>query len=173
MKDDIKLLVIVGLLIVVSIFNSGCLESRENKAIIMNMREFVNDSTSNKDYDSKIQTIYFKSLDEGDTVNIIDTIYNLTFVPYQEGVNMSNITKLVCKSVYEPNKKCIMPFEGNLTAKFKKGDKIKITLHIIEDTYQDDRYGTIWTVKLETSREGWDSEKNEMCPIPQAAINFA
>ena len=178
MKSNISIIILMSLLILAFIFNSGCVEDGKSKTLIMTMKEFaVDDIEQDINYDSKLQTFYFKSLDEGDTVIIIDTIHNLTFVPYQEDVNMSNITELVCESVYEANPEqitqVIMPFEGDLTTKFKVGDKIKITLHIITDTYVTERHGTIWTFKLETTREGWDSKKHEMHPLPQSAIDFA
>jgi hypothetical protein len=64
--------------------------------------------------------------------------------------------------------------EGDITTVFKKGDRIELTLHVINIMYtRSNPYtGEIWTFEHEAFKEGWDSENATFIPIPQQYITL-
>ncbi len=146
------------------IFNCGCLESGEGKVITMTIEEFVNDYKQSIDNDTKKITYSLKSLNDGDTLIIKDTLNDIV---YNESYNdtMIDFETMIGYSFF---------IEGDITNTFNIGDMIELTLHIIKVTYleQDPYTDEIWTIEQDTFKEGWNSEYNTFAPIPREYMRF-
>ena len=140
---------------------SGCLES-DNKSITMTAREFWNDNSFSEDNKTRIYKTFLVSLDAGDTVIIKDIIHNMSYR------TSDNYTLIECNSLL--NQPSPFPIKGDITDEFKVGDKIMLTLTIIEVTTTREMYDEIWTWKIETIKESWDNVNKTIKPIPQTYI---
>ncbi len=139
MKKEIKEILLIA--IVISI---GCVS--KGKVITMTMKELQNDIEIGENYSC------FKSLQPGDILKIKDEIALIEAMDW----NNKTITFITLKSW--PNN--TVPFEGNLTHEYEIGNKIVITLHIIEI----EKNGR----KIEFFKEMWDGKN--LIPLPPSTI---
>lgn len=140
---------------------SGCLENG-NRSVTMNAWEFWNDHSYSEDNKTRIYKTFLVSLDEGDTVIIKDIIHNMSYRASE------NYTLIECNSLL--NQPSPFPIKGDITDEFKVGDKIMLTLTIIDVAIPREMYNETWIWEMETISEGWDSLNNTIQPIPQSYI---
>lgn len=140
------------------------LEEGENNVITMTMEQLNNDYNLSIDNNTRRATLVYKSLDEGDTLIIRDTLNSMTY-------NASGEYTLID---FESSANSFTSIEGDITTVFKKGDRIELTLHVINIIYtRSNPYtGEIWTFEHEAFKEGWDSENATFIPIPQQYITL-
>jgi hypothetical protein len=101
-------------------------------------------------------------LDPGDTVIIKDIIHNMSYRA------SDNYTLIECNSLL--NQPSPFPIKGDITDEFRVGDKIMLTLTIIEVITTREMYNEQWTWKIETIAESWDYLNNTIKPISQSYI---
>lgn len=135
------------------------------KKVSMTFREFVTDLAYDYDNDTKTMTYWFRTLNDGDTVIIHDTIYNVAFIQSED---LSNIEF----SSFKGNNFSIA---GDITDDYSPGDTVEIKMHIISVLFTDrDTYtNELWTINMETMKEGWNTENNEYIPVPQKYLTHA
>jgi len=133
-----------------------------DKTVTMTFEEFADDITSDYNNQTKTATYWFRSLNDGDTVIVHDTIHNIS---YSESEDYTHI---------EFNSRLGNSFaiQGDITDDFSPGDTIEIKMHIISLTFTQRNTNTNedWTIKMETMKEGWDMENNEYIPIPRKYV---
>ena len=153
---------IVFLLVLwILVITTGCLEGG-NKSMTMNAGEFWNDHSYSENNKTRVYKTYLVSLDAGDTVIIKDIIHNMSYRASE------NFTLIECNSLL--NQPSPFPIKGDITNEFKVGDKIMITLTIIDVTTTKEMYDETWTWEMETINERWDNLNNTIIPIPQKYI---
>ncbi|HEC76053.1 MAG TPA: hypothetical protein ENI33_02195 [Thermoplasmatales archaeon] len=135
--------------VVVFIISSGCVKEEKK---IWTAKEVKDDWVMGEN------ASYFKSLDSGDILIVEDVIENIT--PRYNPIANYSVTYINFKSGGYP-----FTFEGNLSQDFKVGDKVIITLHIIE--VEKNGY------KMESFAESWDAENEKPKPIDRDAIKHA
>ena len=128
----------------------------------MNAGEFWNDHSYSENNKTRVYKTYLVSLDAGDTVIIKDIIHNMSYRASE------NFTLIECNSLL--NQPSPFPIKGDITNEFKVGDKIMITLTIIDVTTTKEMYDETWTWEMETINERWDNINNTIIPIPQKYI---
>jgi len=140
------------------ICSCGCLE-KGTQAKVMTMNEFLQDYAEERDNATKTFVYELKSLDDGDTLIIRDTLLNLSFIGER------NYTLLLFSSVENQ----AFAVEGDITGSYEKNDDVELTVHIIqvEFPYQG------WNITYETFQEGWDTAINNTVPFPQTVIRHA
>lgn len=159
MKKAILVAGIVCLILV--LFICGCTEQKENgtggssttgKTVTMTAEEWQNDADIdiNQETEPYYAKILSKSLDEGDTLIIQDTISEIS---YNSSTDITTITFTTSGDPYKRE------FEGDLTVSFQAGDEVKITVTIkhVEFTYES-VIGTM-DFDMEVFEEIWVSEE--------------
>ncbi len=155
----IKLVATLFLVMALAI-SSGCV--KESKAKTFSMGEFMEIVANyNRTIINETKEVFynFSSLDDNDEVIIDDVIHNTTYYPE------NNFTSIYC--ITDLNNS--LPFSGNLTNKFHEGDHIRITLHIVRDTFPYP-YDQTWTISIQTIEEGWDNNMHTFIPISSDTI---
>jgi len=149
---------IVFLLVLqILVLTSGCLEG-DNKSVTMDVWEFWNDHSYSENNKTRVYKTFFVSLDAGDTVIIKDIIHNMSYRASE------NYTLIECNSLL--NQPSPFPIKGDITDEFKTGDKIMLTLTVIDVTTTREMYNETWIWEMETIHERWDSLNNTIKPIP-------
>jgi len=121
----------------------GCVGS---KTYTMSMNEVLQDRETKTNSTQYTYYSGFKTLNDGDTLIIKDTIWNMTY-------NAQYNATLV---LFSSNKSEGLIFSGNITNDFKDGEKVKVMLHIIEDKFDYSYHGQTWKIDFEYYKEGWD-----------------
>ena len=137
--------------------NCGCLQDNNEDITVMTMRENVNDYVEQTDNTTKVISGDYKSLDESDTIIIRDTIYKSI---YDQTAGVTYVE-------FESFTGYPLAFEGDISYKYQPGASVDLTVHIITVTFPEIIDNEIWTIKLETFKEGWDTTDNGLIPIPQ------
>ena len=129
----------------------------------MTFSAFWNDYAQSVDNESLVATTYLKSLDDGDTVTIEDTLHNLSYNATQDYtlIQFSSVTQRV------------LAIEGDITDEFQAGDAVSLTSKIINATFTYPVQGQNWTIHYETFAGGWDTENNTQVPFPRDALQHA
>jgi len=153
--------IVLLLTLQILLITSGCLEDN-NKSVTMNTLEFWNDHSYSENNKTRIYKTFLVSVDAGDTVIIKDIIHNMSYRASED------YTLIECNSLL--NQPSPFPIKGDITDKFKVGDKIMLTLTIIDVTTTREMYNETWTWEMETIAERWDSLNNTIVPIPQKYI---
>ena len=160
----------LGLLLMFVVFSSGCTNEdkkkkveKENEIVMMTYQEHMDDWGRHIDNESHVMEGYLKSLDEGDTLKINDTI---VFTSYGAEEDIMSIC-FKCDSAYAG-----FSFRGDLTKKFQIGDRVIITLHIIYVVYEKDFGDTTWLIKSETFKEMNDEITHETKPLLESCIEL-
>lgn len=137
-------------------------EIDETRIITTTMNDLINDYEQSVDNDTKIISYSLKSLNNGDTLIIQDSINDITY-------NASGDYTVVD---FETIIGYTLFFVGDITETFHSGDDIEIQLHIIKVSFtqQNPYTGEMWLIEHETFKEGWDSANNTFVPIPQKYI---
>ena len=133
-----------------------------DKTVTMTFEEFATDMKSDYNNQTKTATYWFQSVNDGDTVIVHDTIHNISYSQSEDYTNIE-FTSLLGRS---------LAIQGDITRDFATGDTIEIKMHIISLTFTQPMASTNedWTVKMETMKEGWDTENNEYIPVPQKYV---
>lgn len=164
-EDNYMKKIISGIIFLVALqgimITSGCLEG-DNKSVTMTVGEFWNDHSFSEDNKTKIYKTFLVSLDAGDTVIIKDIIHNMSYKA------SGNYTLIECNSLL--NQPSPFPIQGDITDEFKVGDKIMLTLTIIDVSITREMYNETWAWEMETIDESWDSLNKTIKPIPQTCI---
>ena len=146
MRKDIFTLLLMLLLV-------GCTEKGD--VITMDMKTLSEDLTSVVVNSTFYHSEHFKTLDEGDTLIIKDTIS-------KKRTQEENITLLQFSSMPEGG----FYFEGNLTD-YRVNDTVEIILHIERDIFKKaTKNNTIWSFDIEIFKEGWDFDSHNPLPLP-------
>ncbi|MGC9308628.1 MAG: hypothetical protein ACP5FL_07625 [Thermoplasmatota archaeon] len=129
----------------------------------MTFSAFWNDYAQSVDNESLVATTYLKSLDDGDTVTIEDTLHNLSYNATRDYtlIQFSSVTQRV------------LGIEGDITGEFQAGDAVSLTSKIINATFTYPVQGQNWTIHYETFAGGWDTENNTQAPFPRDALQHA
>jgi hypothetical protein len=143
------------------VITSGCLEG-QNKSVTMNAWEFWNDHSYSENNKTRIYKTFLVSVDAGDTVIIKDIIHNMSYRASED------YTLIECNSLL--NQPSPFPIQGDITNEFTVGDKIMLTLTIIDVTIAKEMYNETWAWEMETIAEGWDNLNNTIKSIPQKYI---
>ena len=141
--------------IILATIVAGCLYGVTGKQ--MSVDELMKDGKQNIDNENFTYTYDYKSLNDGDTVIIKDTIHSKEI--------RGNDTFLT----FESNSTLGMYFIGNLTD-FNAGDKVKIVLHISRDTFVKTYGAQTWSFDFEIFEEGWDFDQHIPIPFPPSVI---
>ncbi|RLF31368.1 MAG: hypothetical protein DRN21_04660 [Thermoplasmata archaeon] len=141
------------------ICSCGCLERGTQAGTVMTMNEFLQDYTESRDNTTKTFVYELKSLDDGDTLIIRDTLFNLSFN------GEKNYTLVLFSSVENQ----AFAVEGDITGSYEKNDAVELTFHIIKVNFQFQG----WNITYETFKEGWDTNSNNTVPFPQTVIRHA
>ncbi len=167
-----KKVFLLGLLVcmTVTVTVSGCIEKNhqdENGDVtVMTYGQYLADSRSHIDNETKQVMEWYQSLDEGDTLVIRDTINTITYM------QAFGFTSIDFASSYTDDAVII---EGDITNNYSSGDNIILQLTIIRDTFtwEDTKTGELWTYNLECIKEMWDTEQKTPVPIPSSCIRHA
>ena len=125
----------------------GCVGT---KTYTMNMNEVLKDMVTNTNTTQHTYYSGFKTLNKGDTLIIKDSIFNMT---YNQRYNATLV-------LFSSNKSNGLIFAGDITNDFKDGEKVKVTLHIIEDKFDYTYQGQTWKIDMEYYKEGWDMQNH-------------
>jgi len=130
-----------------------------NKTVTMTFKEFVNDLTYDYNNKTKTVTYWFQTLNDGDTVIIHDTIHNAAFIQSEEFSNIE-FTSFLGNN---------FSIDGDITDDYAPGDTVEVKMHIISVLFTERNTYTneLWTIKMETMKEGWDTKNHEYIPVPQ------
>ena len=153
--------IVLLLILQILVITSGCLEGN-NKSVTMNAWEFWNDHSYSEDNKTRVYKTFLVSMDAGDTVIIKDIVHNMSYRANE------NYTLIECNSFL--NQPSPFPIKGDITDKFNVGDKIMLTLTIIDVTTTREMYNETWIWEMETIAERWDTVNNTITPIPQNYI---
>lgn len=149
---------------------AGCTEKdQEDKngdATVMTFGQFLVDSKTHVDNETKQVMEWFQSLDEGDTLLIRDTINKITYMEAFGFTSIDFASSYIDDSVM---------IEGDITNDYSSGDRIMLQLTIIRDTFtwEDTTTGELWTYNFECIQEMWDTEQKNSVPIPSYYIRHA
>ncbi len=135
-------------------------ENNGGKVVTMTMQELINDYEYNWDNDTKKITSWLKSLDDGDTLIISDTLNDLI---YNESGDYTTID-------FETMVGYTFFIEGDITDIFEEGDDVELTFAIIKIAYTQEIYYDTWLIEEETFEEIWDSGTNTFTVVPQKCI---
>lgn len=166
MKRAIVASLLVCMLAVVA--TAGCLEDGGDTEAdaTMSMQELSNDYSQSMDQANMTMVLFFKSLDEGDTLIIKDTIENITYDEQNQSTSISFASTSQSTTGQIPQ----LRFEGDITDDFSPGDTVGVTTSIVNVTMtQQSQQGQI-TYHYETLEEGWDAENETSIPFPQSTI---
>jgi len=167
-----KKVFLVGLLmcLAATVTIAGCIEKNkqdENDDVtVMTFGQYLVDVNRHADNKTKQVTEWFRSLDEGDTLLIRDTINNIMYL------EASGSTLIDFASSYLDDDVII---EGDITNDYSNGDHIILQLTIIRDTFtwENTKTGEVWTYNIECIQEMWDTEQKTYVPIPSYCIRHA
>jgi len=134
----------------------GCVE-KEGKVYTMNIYQLVEDVENERINETHYIYVGFKTLKPGDTLVIEDEI--------AEKREAENYSLILMTSMPEAG----FYFETTLPD-FQQGDKIRITLHVEKDIYQQFDGQYTWTIEREVFKEGWDFETHTPKPFPPDTI---
>ena len=155
--------VIILLMLQFLVVMNGCLNSENSNRVTMNAWEFWNNHTFSEDNETLIYRSMLESLDTGDILIIKDIINNISYR------SIENYSLIECKSLLgQPSP---FPIEGDITNEFMIGDRIMLTLTIINVNTTRQMYGQTWIWEMETIQERWDSLNNSIVPIPRHYIH--
>ena len=166
-KAQIAIVVIFCFLTI--IFICGCSEQNNNgttgKTITMTAKEHFNDKETIQGPDNNI-TINFKSLDDGDTLVIQDTIFKINY-----DYIIDKTIVLFAWGEGNESDSMMFEFEGNITGSYFIDDEVRITVKIkqVIFTYQNVPHD------MELYEEQWVNEEyfntNRYKPLPQSCIS--
>ena len=148
----LTILCVVGIM-----FNCGCLEDNTGDIPVMTMRENVNDYVEKTDNSTKIISGDYKSLNDGDKIIIRDNVYKSIY-DQTAGVTYVEFESFIGYP---------LAFEGDISYKFQPGGMVDLTVHILTVSFPEIIDNEVWTVTLETFKEGWDTTDNSLVTIPQ------
>ncbi len=131
---------------------AGCTE--RSHVVVMNLHELSEDYEYIEDTANHTHIIRFKTLREGNTLIVRDTISEKRFPE-------ENITLLMLASQPDGG----FHFSGNLT-NLSVGDSIEITLHIEPDVFHMN--GETYDILI--FREGWDFDRHVPLPLPPSTV---
>jgi hypothetical protein len=166
MKRAIVASLLVCMLAVVA--TAGCLEDGGDTEAdaTMSMQELSNDYSQSTDQANMTMVLFFKSLDEGDTLLIKDIIENITY----DEQNQSTSISFASTPQYAQGQIPQLRFEGDITDDFSPGDAVGVTTGIVNVTMtQQSQQGKI-TYHYETFEEGWDAANETSVPFPESTI---
>jgi hypothetical protein len=137
-------------------------EFDETRVIPMTMMDLINDYEQSVDNDTRIISYSLKSLNNGDTLIVQDSINDIIYNA-SNGYTVVDFETIIGYTLF---------FAGDITETFHSGDDIKIQLHIIKVSFtqQNPYTGEMWLIEHETFKEGWDSANNTFIPIPSEYI---
>jgi len=153
----------VLLCLIGGIFNSGCLENNNGNGKIMSFKELADDYIVNKNNNTKEVTQDFQSFDEDDTINIQDSINNISY-------NQADDYTLI---EFSSSPGETLTIAEDITHDFGPGDTIEMTLTIGRDVFMEENpyTGEMWTYDMEVMLEAWDNETHEYGPFPQQCFH--
>ena len=161
-----KRAIVASLLICALVATAGCLDDGDTEATTMSIQELSNDYSQSTDQANMTMVLFFKSLDEGDTLIIKDTIENITY----DEQNQSTLISFASTSQSNTGQILQLRFEGDITDNFSTGDAIGVTTGIVNVTMtRQSQQGQI-TYHYETFEEGWDAANETSIPFPQSTI---
>ena len=163
---DIKVTTIIGCVLFLVFFHSGCVENEtENDVpIVMTFGELIDDYKSTYNWEAAYRIENFTSLIHGDILILRDHIYNITYRVDE------NITYIEFNSSLGLDN--FFPIQGNITGSFNVGDTVEIHLHIIKVTFNQIENERSVTVERETYMEGYDTHTNTYIPVPAQYITL-
>ena len=135
---------------------AGCI-GKEANAVHMTISELMQDSEKYVDNETLFYHYGYKSLKPGDILVIEENISskqsseNFTFLSFASDPSVG------------------MYFGANLTD-FNVGDRVKMTFHVVEDTFEKISGMQKWTYDLEVFEEGWDFQQHAPIPFPSSVI---
>lgn len=142
----------------ISLCISGCLTNNDEE-VKMTLREFVDDFVEYLDNESKIYYGGYKTFDDGDTIIIRDNITQIKYNGNESWINLESIEDGG------------FPVEGDIRFTVRQGDRVEITLHIIEVNFTSYEFEDEQVlVHLETIQEGWNHDNNTTKSLPQSTI---
>jgi len=162
-----KNIFVIGVLFFSLLLNSGCLKEKVDNAtgtseMIVTMKEFeafMDNSSMSTNNATKYEYFNLTQADAGDIVILRDEIDS---VSYNSTYNYTRITFIT-------DLNHSMPFGGDLTQKFAKGDNVEVEFHVVTDVFTDPNNPS-WTVSLETIKELWDSFQHRFTIISPDVI---
>jgi len=166
------LVILIFLCFTTFILICGCTEQNNNggktgKTITMTAKEFFYDQETIQELNNT--TINFKSLNDGDTLVIRDTIFKISY-EYIEGVINKTIVIFVWDEGNESDS-MFFEFEGNITGSYFNGEQVKITVKIkrVSFSYQGVPHD------MELYEEQWVDEEYfntyRYKPLPRSCIS--
>ena len=99
----------------------------------------------------------YKSLDEGDTLVLTDTISNITYMPFFYNATTIYFDVDDYVSMGMPSSQIAFNFEGDITEQYKIGDEVKITLTVKHFVYENETTGI--GLDVDVFEEGWNQEE--------------
>ena len=162
----VTITILVIFCFITTIFICGCTEQNNNttgKTVTMNAKEHLDDIETI--YDNDKITTNFKSLDEGDTLEIQDTIFNIN---YDDTIDRTII--LFVSTEGDSSNSMKFEFEGKMTDSFFNDEQVKITVKIkhVIFSYQNISYDMELFEEQWVSKEYFNSYRYK--PLPQSCI---
>jgi hypothetical protein len=139
----------------------GCTEQQQTlpqKTITMSAQEYTDDiDFSMGTADGKITLdLDYRTLNEGDTLLIEDTIDNITYTSVTLNVTTISFDVDNYSSMGVNRSEVAFMFTEDLTNSYQIGDDVRITLTIKHFTYANEASQMI--IDMEVFAEGWDEE---------------
>ena len=147
--------IVTAVLLFLTLANSGCLKDEKaatGKEINVSMKgfeDFMGNYSTNTDNATKHDYFNLTQGDEGDVVILRDEIANISYNGMYNYTGVTFVTDLNHS----------MPFGGDITQKFAKGDNVEIKFHVITDIFPDPNNPS-WTVSIETLQELWNTTRH-------------
>lgn len=148
---------VIATLLFLMLANSGCLKEEkagtatgtEINVSMKGFEDFMGNYSMDTDNATKHDYFNLTQGDVGDVVILRDEIDNIS---YNSSYNYTRIT-------FVTDLNHSMPFKGDITQKFAKGDNLEIKFHVITDVFSDPNNPS-WTVSIETLQELWNTTEH-------------
>jgi hypothetical protein len=175
-----NLLVVFVTTLLFTIVFSGCIENSNSKDQIWTASEAFQDMDITFGKNSKN---HYKSLDEGDTLTIQDTIDEIAYYSFPANWNETSYTGVsfdISDEVDFPLSEMVsLPFYFNadITDRFKVNDTVQITFHIkrFQFTYYNVFAKENYTQDMHISQEGFNEtyyKRTQRVLMPESCIKL-
>ena len=147
------ILVTVMLILSLIILTCGC--TQQDNTLVMTAQELQNERQTNISSDYLTITIGLESLNNGDSIIIQDTIYDISYDPenYRTEIAFDVVSN---EAVFDFT---TFYLKGNLTNSYKKGDKVKISVTVKQVEISIEFGNSTITYNVEIFDEQWKDEE--------------
>ena len=152
-------ILLLAVIVMLAVHVCGCVQNSESLENTIFIKEFVGSFNTSIHNKTKTYTYFHTSLNDGDEFILVGKIDDIIF----QNKTTAQWTEIRFESLPDQPP---MLIEGDIRDQYRVGDTLKLRLHIMNVTVQQND----WTFHLETIKESYNLEENTVAPIPQKHI---